>query len=172
VIFGLPGGANLPIYQHLPNSPIRHILVRHEHGAAHTADGYARTSGRVGVCLATSRPGELNLVTCLTNAHFDSVPLVAITGQVPTAKIGTDAFQESDVIGATLSATKHSYQVHDARDLEAVVRQAFHGARTGRPGAVLIDIPKDVQQQVVAGEQAPITQLRSHREPHLRTANL
>ncbi len=165
VIFGLPGGANLPIYQHLPGSPIRHILVRHEQGAAHMADGYARTSGQVGVCLATSGPGALNLVTGLATAHFDSVPVVAITGQVATATIGTDAFQESDVIGATLSVTKHSYQVHDARDLEAVVREAFHVARTGRPGAVLIDIPKDVQQQVVAGGPAQITRLRPHREP-------
>lgn len=165
VIFGLPGGANLPIYQHLPSSPIRHILVRHEQGAAHMADGYARTSGRVGVCLATSGPGALNLVTGLATAHFDSVPVVAITGQVATATIGTDAFQESDVIGSTMSVTKHSYQVQDARDLYAVVREAFQVARTGRPGAVLIDVPKDVQQQVVEGDSAEITRLRPHREP-------
>ncbi len=165
VIFGLPGGANLPIYQYLPGSPIRHILVRHEQGAAHMADGYARASGRVGVCLATSGPGALNLVTGLATAHFDSVPVVAITGQVATPTIGTDAFQESDVIGATMSVTKHSYQVHDARDLEAVAHEAFHVARTGRPGAVLIDIPKDVQQQIVEGEPAQITRLRPHREP-------
>ncbi|HVD03574.1 MAG TPA: biosynthetic-type acetolactate synthase large subunit [Candidatus Dormibacteraeota bacterium] len=165
VIFGLPGGANLPIYQHLPNSPIRHVLVRHEQGAAHMADGYARTSGRVGVCLATSGPGALNLITGLATAHFDSVPVVAITGQVATATIGTDAFQESDVIGSTLSVTKHSYQVHDARDLPAVVREAFHVARTGRPGAVLIDIPKDVQQQMVDGSESKIARLRPHRAP-------
>ncbi len=165
VIFGLPGGANLPIYQHLPKSPIRHVLVRHEQGAAHMADGYARTSGRVGVCLATSGPGALNLITGLATAHFDSVPVVAITGQVATATIGTDAFQESDVIGSTLSVTKHSYQVHDARDLPAVVREAFHVARTGRPGAVLIDIPKDVQQQIVEGSESKIARLRPHRAP-------
>ncbi len=148
-IFGLPGGANLPIYQYLPRFPLRHVLVRHEQGAAHMADGYARASGRVGVCLATSGPGALNLLTGLATAHFDSVPVVAITGQVATGSIGTDAFQESDVIGSSLSVTKHSYQVHDARQLPEVVAEAFQVARSGRPGAVLIDLPKDVQQQRV-----------------------
>ena len=149
-VFGIPGGANLPIYRHLPQFPIRHVLVRHEQGAAHMADGYARTTGRVGVCLATSGPGALNLITGLATAHFDSVPIVALTGQVASGAIGTDAFQESDVIGSSLSVTKHSYQVLDARDLPGVVAEAFHVARSGRPGAVLIDIPKDVQQQLVA----------------------
>ena len=165
VMFGLPGGANLPIYQHLPATPIRHVLVRHEQGAAHMADGYARASGRVGVCLATSGPGALNLVTGLATAQFDSVPVVALTGQVANSAIGTDAFQESDVIGSTMSVTKHSYQVHDAGDLAATIHEAFHVARTGRPGVVLVDIPKDVQQQVIAGGASTITRLRPHRGP-------
>ncbi len=163
-VFGIPGGANLPIYQHLPDFPIRHILVRHEQGAAHMADGYARASGRVGVCLATSGPGALNLITGLATAHFDSVPVVAITGQVAAPTIGTDAFQESDVIGSCLSVTKHSYQVQHADDLEEIVAEAFHVARTGRPGAVLIDIPKDVQQALV-GPKRPLGRHRVHRAP-------
>ena len=164
-VFGIPGGANLPIYQHLPDFPLRHVLVRHEQGAAHMADGYARASGKVGVCVATSGPGALNLITGLATAHFDSVPVVAITGQVAAASIGTDAFQESDVIGSSLSVTKHSYQVLDAADIPGVVEEAFHIARTGRPGAVLIDIPKDVQQQRVIGVAGPIMRQRPHRAP-------
>ncbi|HVA21696.1 MAG TPA: biosynthetic-type acetolactate synthase large subunit [Candidatus Micrarchaeia archaeon] len=164
-IFGFPGGANLPIYQFLPNFPLRHVLVRHEQGAAHMADGYARASGRVGVCLATSGPGALNLITGLATAHYDSVPVVAITGQVATHQIGTDAFQESDVIGSSLSVTKHSYQIHDARELPAVVAEAFHVATTGRPGVVLIDIPKDVQQALVANPLGAITRARAHQAP-------
>src|SRR5487761_1890957 len=145
-VFGYPGGAILPAYDALKFSNIHHVLVRHEQGAAHMADGYARASGKVGVCVATSGPGALNLITGLATAHFDSVPVVAITGQVAAASIGTDAFQESDVIGSSLSVTKHSYQVLDAADIPGVVEEAFHIARTGRPGAILIDIPKDVQQ--------------------------
>ena len=164
-LFGIPGGANLPIYQHLPNFPLRHVLVRHEQGAAHMADGYARASGKVGVCVATSGPGALNLITGLATAHFDSVPVVAITGQVAAATIGTDAFQESDVIGSSLSVTKHSYQVLDAADIPGVVAEAFHIARTGRPGAVLIDVPKDVQQQRVIEVADPIERQRPHRAP-------
>ena len=164
-VFGIPGGANLPIYQHLPDFPLRHILVRHEQGAAHMADGYARASGRVGVCLATSGPGALNLITGLATAHFDSVPVVAITGQVPAAAIGTDAFQESDVIGSSLSVTKHSYQILDATEIPGVVAEAFHIARTGRPGVVLIDIPRDVQQQLATESAEPIRRQRPHRAP-------
>ncbi|HUY98200.1 MAG TPA: biosynthetic-type acetolactate synthase large subunit [Verrucomicrobiae bacterium] len=164
-IFGLPGGANLPIYQYLPDFPLRHVLVRHEQGAAHMADGYARASGRVGVCLATSGPGALNLITGLATAHFDSVPVVAITGQVPTTQIGTDAFQESDVIGSSLSVTKHSYQIHDARELPGVVAEAFHVATTGRPGVVLIDVPKDVQQALVSDPLGAIARARAHQAP-------
>ena len=143
-IFGYPGGVVLPIYDELYNAPIRHILVRHEQAAAHAADGFARASGRVGVCLATSGPGACNLVTGIATAYMDSVPIVALTGQVPTNLLGNDAFQEADISGITLPITKHSYLVKDTRDLSRVVREAFHIARTGRPGPVLIDIPKDI----------------------------
>src|SRR5438093_5308815 len=146
-IFGYPGGANLPLYQHLPEHPkLKHILVRHEQGAAHMADGYARASGRPGVVFATSGPGALNLVTGLCTAYMDSVPMVAITGQVPSTVVGRDAFQESDVIGATSSVTKHSYLVTRIDQLPRVIHEAFHIATTGRPGPVLVDICRDVQQ--------------------------
>ena len=148
-IFGYPGGANLPIYQHLPEHPrLKHILVRHEQGAAHMADGYARACGRPGVVFATSGPGALNLVTGLCTAYMDSVPMVAITGQVNSTQVGRDAFQESDVIGATSSVTKHSYLVTSIDQLPRVIHEAFHIATTGRPGPVLIDVCKDVQQAV------------------------
>ncbi|TMD73111.1 MAG: biosynthetic-type acetolactate synthase large subunit [Chloroflexi bacterium] len=146
-IFGYPGGANLPIYQHLPEHPkLKHILVRHEQGAAHMADGYARACGKPGVVFATSGPGALNLVTGLCTAYMDSVPMIAITGQVNSTQVGRDAFQESDVIGATSSVTKHSYLVTKIDQLPRVIHEAFHIATTGRPGPVLIDICKDVQQ--------------------------
>jgi acetolactate synthase-1/2/3 large subunit len=146
-IFGYPGGANLPIYQRLPDHPkLRHILVRHEQGAAHMADGYARASGKAGVALATSGPGALNLVTGLATAFMDSVPLIAITGQVNSNVVGRDAFQESDVIGCTTPVTKHSYLVTHIEDLPRAIKEAFHIATTGRPGPVLIDVCKDVQQ--------------------------
>jgi acetolactate synthase I/II/III large subunit len=146
-IFGYPGGANLPIYQHLPEHPkLKHILVRHEQGAAHMADGYARACGKPGVVFATSGPGALNLVTGLATAYMDSVPMIAITGQVASTQVGRDAFQETDVIGATSSVTKHSYLVTNIDQLPRVIHEAFHIASTGRPGPVLIDICKDVQQ--------------------------
>src|SRR3989449_4039927 len=145
-IFGYPGGANLPIYQHLHEHPkLKHILVRHEQGAAHMADGYARACGKPGVVFATSGPGALNLVTGLCTAYMDSVPMIAITGQVISTQVGRDAFQESDVIGATSSVTKHSYLVTKIDHLPRVIHEAFHIATTGRPGPVLIDICKDVQ---------------------------
>jgi len=147
VIFGYPGGANLPIYQRLPEHPaLRHVLVRHEQGAAHMADGYARATGKPGVVFATSGPGALNLVTGLATAFMDSVPMVAITGQVNTSVVGRDAFQESDVIGCTLPVTKHNYLVTRVEDLAPCIRKAFHLATTGRPGPVLVDVCKDVQQ--------------------------
>jgi len=147
LIFGYPGGANLPIYQRLPGHPkLKHILVRHEQGAAHMADGYARACGKPGVVFATSGPGALNLVTGLCTAYMDSVPMIAITGQVNSTQVGRDAFQESDVIGATSSVTKHSYLVTRIDQLPRVIHEAFHIATTGRPGPVLIDICKDVQQ--------------------------
>ncbi|MDE4907143.1 biosynthetic-type acetolactate synthase large subunit [Methanogenium marinum] len=148
-IFGYPGGTVLPIYDELYDSSLRHILVRHEQAAVHAADGYARASGRVGVCLATSGPGACNLVTGIANAYMDSVPIVAITGQVPTTLLGNDAFQESDITGITLPITKHSYLVNNVAELGNVVHEAFYIAGTGRMGPVLIDIPKDVQTDVV-----------------------
>ena len=145
VIFGFPGGALLPLYDVLPQySQLRHILVRHEQGAAHAADGYARATGKVGVCLATSGPGACNLVTGIANAHLDSSPVVAITGQVARPFIGKDAFQEIDITGITVPITKHNYLVLRADDLATMVKEAFHIARSGRPGPVLLDIPRDV----------------------------
>ncbi|MDD1675749.1 MAG: biosynthetic-type acetolactate synthase large subunit [Methanomicrobiales archaeon] len=143
-IFGYPGGSVLPIYDELYNSSLQHILVRHEQAAAHAADGYARASGRVGVCLATSGPGACNLVTGIATAYMDSVPMVALTGQVPTTLLGNDAFQESDITGITMPITKHNYLVKDPRDLGRVLMESFYIARTGRPGPVLVDLPKDV----------------------------
>ncbi len=146
VIFGILGGAILPVYDTLPQYPqLRHILVRHEQGAAHAADGYARATGKVGVCFATSGPGATNLVTGIANAHLDSVPVVAITGQVARPFIGKDAFQEIDITGITQPITKHNYLVLDAASLAKVVKEAFYLARSGRPGPVLIDLPRDVQ---------------------------
>ena len=144
VIFGYPGGVVIPIYDALFDSDIRHILVRHEQGAAHAADGYARATGKTGVCMATSGPGATNLVTGIANAYLDSVPLVAITGQVPRPLIGKDAFQEIDITGITLPITKQNYLVHEASSLPRIIKEAFYLARTGRPGPVLIDVPKDV----------------------------
>ena len=145
VIFGYPGGQVLPLYDTLPQFPkLRHILVRHEQGAAHAADGYARVTGKVGVCLATSGPGATNLVTGIANANLDSIPIVAITGQVPRASIGKDAFQEVDITGITLPITKYNYLVMEASSVARVVKEAFYIAHTGRPGPVLIDIPRDV----------------------------
>ncbi len=150
VLFGYPGGAIMPFYHALPEYPaLRHILVRHEQAAAHAADGYARASGRVGVCVATSGPGATNLVTGLATAHMDSSPVVAITGQVSRPMIGRDAFQETDIVGITLPITKQSFLVQDAADLADVVREALTLAEAGRPGPVLIDVPKDVQNQKV-----------------------
>jgi len=143
-IFGYPGGQVLDIYDAIFDSDINHYLVRHEQGAAHAADGYARATGKPGVCLATSGPGATNLVTGIANAYMDSVPLVAITGQVPCHLIGKDSFQEADITGITLPITKHSYLVKDVADLPRVIKEAFHIATTGRPGPVLIDIPKDI----------------------------
>lgn len=150
VIFGYPGGAILPTYDAMTKYPqIRHVLVRHEQGAAHMADGYARATGRVGVAIATSGPGATNLVTGIATAMMDSSPIVCITGQVPRGTIGSDAFQECDITGITIPVTKHNYLVADVRELPHIIREAFHIARTGRPGPVLIDIPKDVQNEKI-----------------------
>src|ERR1700690_1792320 len=148
VFFGYPGGVVLPLYDVLGDYPeLRHVLVRHEQGGAHAADGYARVTGRVGVCLGTSGPGATNLVTGIGTALLDSIPMVAITGNVPGALIGKDAFQEIDINGITLPMTKHNYLVRNADDLPRVFAEAFHIARTGRPGPVHIDITKDALQQ-------------------------
>ncbi|MDP4126075.1 MAG: biosynthetic-type acetolactate synthase large subunit [Bacillota bacterium] len=144
VIFGYPGGVLLSLYDALLDSPIRHILGRHEQGVVHAADGYARVSGKVGVCLATSGPGATNLVTGIANAYLDSIPMVVLTGQVPTSLLGTDAFQEADITGITMPITKHAYLVKDASEIPRIVKEAFYLARTGRPGPVLIDLPKDI----------------------------
>jgi len=144
-IFGISGGAVIHLYHALPEYPIHHVLMRHEQGAAHAADGYARATGKVGVCIATSGPGATNLVTGLATAHMDSSPVVAITGQVATSLIGTDAFQEVDIVGISQPITKHNYLVTDIGELPTVIKEAFYIARTGRPGPVLIDIAKDVQ---------------------------
>ena len=146
VMFGIPGGAILPLYDPIIDSPIRHILCRHEQGAAHAADGYAQATGEPGVCVATSGPGVTNLVTGLASAYMDSIPVVAITGQVPRWAVGGDAFQECDSTGITMPITKHNYLVMDPQELPRIINEAFHIAKTGRPGPVLVDIPKDVLQ--------------------------
>ncbi len=146
VVFGYPGGAIMPAYDAMLKSSIKHVLVRHEQGAAHMADGYARASGRVGVCVATSGPGATNLVTGIATAMLDSIPMVCVTGQVASKYIGSDAFQETDITGVTLPITKHNYLVTRAEDIAPMLRQAFYVARSGRPGPVLVDITKDAQQ--------------------------
>ena len=164
VIFGYPGGSLLPIYDVLYDTKdIRHILVRHEQGAAHAADGYARASGKVGVCMATSGPGATNLVTGIATASMDSVPIIAITGQVPTFAIGKDAFQEADITGITMPITKHNYLLTSAADIPRVLKEAFHIAATGRPGPVLIDFPRDVQQAELEFEYPDRVELRGYR---------
>ncbi len=146
VIFGYPGGAVIDIYDELPRHPLKHILVRHEQGAIHAADGYARASGKTGCCLVTSGPGATNTVTGIATAYMDSIPVVIITGQVPTPLIGNDAFQEVDIVGITRPCTKHNYLVKDVASLALTIRRAFYLARSGRPGPVLVDLPKDVMQ--------------------------
>jgi len=170
-IFGYPGGAALPIYDALfQQDEVQHILVRHEQGAGHMAEGYARSTGKVGVVLVTSGPGATNVVTPLTDALMDSVPIVVITAQVPTALIGSDAFQECDTVGITRSCTKHNYLVKNVADLPRVLHEAFHIARTGRPGPVLIDIPKDVQFAMGTYYGADEISTTRHKSYHPATA--
>ena len=170
VVFGIPGGQVLPAYDPLFDSKkVRHILVRHEQGAGHAATGYAQATGRVGVCMATSGPGATNLVTALADANMDSVPMVAITGQVPRALIGTDAFQEADICGITLPVTKHNFLVQEGKDLPRILAEAFHLASTGRPGPVLVDIPKDILQEETTFSWPPVLDLPGYRptvHPH------
>jgi len=171
VIFGIPGGTILPTYDPLFDSSIRHILVRHEQGAGHAATGYAAASGKVGVCMATSGPGATNLVTALADAHMDSVPIVAITGQVAAPMIGTDAFQEADIVGITMPVTKHSFLVTDPDEIPARIAEAFHIASTGRPGPVLVDIAKSAQQAGTEFRWPPQTELPGYHpitKPHIK----
>ncbi|HUW65801.1 MAG TPA: biosynthetic-type acetolactate synthase large subunit [Spirochaetia bacterium] len=163
VVFGYPGGAILPVYDELRNSSIKHVLVRQEQGAVHMANGYARATGRVGVVIVTSGPGATNAVTGIANAYMDSVPVVVITGQVPTSQVGTDAFQEVDITGITLPVTKHNYLVKDVEQLSRVLKSAFHIASTGRPGPVLIDLPKDVSTAHLKFDYSGPVQLRGYK---------
>ncbi len=162
-IFGYPGGAVIDIYDALSKTDIRHILVRHEQGAVHAADGYSRASGRVGVCLVTSGPGATNTVTGIASAFMDSIPVVVLTGQVPTHLIGNDAFQEVDIVGITRSCTKHNYLVTKAEDLAGTLKEAFYLARSGRPGPVLVDIPKDIARTMVQFTMPEESNLKSYR---------
>src|SRR5687767_9468377 len=169
VVFGIPGGAILPAYDPLFDSHVRHVLVRHEQGAGHAATGYAQATGRVGVCMATSGPGATNLVTPLADAYMDSVPLVAITGQVPTAAIGTDAFQEADIRGITMPITKHNFLITDPDEIPQRIAEAFHLAATGRPGPVLVDISKDALQATTDFSWPPRLELPGYKpttRPH------
>ena len=163
VIFGYPGGSVLPLFDKLYDAGLNFILTRHEQGAAHAADGYSRATGKVGVCLATSGPGATNLVTGIATAYMDSIPMVAITGQVKTSLIGNDAFQEADVTGITRPITKHNYLVKDIKDLSRIIREAFYIASTGRPGPVLVDIPVDIQQQEYEFSWPEKVELRSYK---------
>lgn len=163
ILFGYPGGQIIPFYNELYDSNMRHILVRHEQAAAHAADGYARATGKTGVCVSTSGPGATNLVTGIATAYMDSVPIVALTGQVPTSMIGNDAFQEADITGITQPITKHNYLVQDAKELPRIVKEAFHIASTGRPGPVLIDLPKDVQNTEIDFYYPEKVELRGYK---------
>jgi len=162
-IFGYPGGTVINIYNDLVDYPIKHILTRHEQAAVHAADGYARATGKVGVAIATSGPGATNTVTGIATAYMDSIPMVIITGQVPTPLIGNDAFQEADIIGITRPITKHNYLVKDVKDLARIVKQAFYIARTGRPGPVLIDLPKDVQLATTSFAYPDTVEIRGYK---------
>ncbi len=172
LIFGYPGGAVIDLYHELPKHPeINHILVRHEQGAAHAADGYARASGKVGVCLATSGPGATNTVTGLATAYSDSIPMVLITGQVHTHLIGNDAFQEVDIVGITRPCTKHNYLVKDLKQLPRIIREAFHLARSGRPGPVLVDFPKDLMIQKIEFVWPEDVRMRSYNPTYRPNLN-
>lgn len=162
-LFGYPGGQIIPFYNELYDSDLRHILVRHEQAAAHAADGYARATGKTGVCVSTSGPGATNLVTGIATAYMDSVPIVALTGQVPTSLIGNDAFQEADITGITQPITKHNYLVQSPEDIPRIVKEAFHIASTGRPGPVLIDLPKDVQNIEIELQYPDKVELRGYK---------
>src|SRR5689334_24277476 len=163
VVFGYPGGAVLFIYDELfKQDKVKHVLVRHEQGAAHAADGYSRSSDKVGVCLVTSGPGVTNAVTGIATAYMDSIPMVVLTGQVPTHAIGEDAFQECDTVGITRPCVKHNFLVRDVRDLATTIKKAFHIAATGRPGPVVVDIPKDVSMARTPYHYPASVEMRSY----------
>src|SRR5271170_7283353 len=163
-VFGYPGGAVLNIYDALfQQDQVKHVLVRHEQGAAHAADGYSRSSHKTGVCLVTSGPGVTNAVTGIATAYMDSIPMVVITGQVPTHAIGQDAFQECDTVGITRPCVKHNFLVKDVRELAATIKKAFYVARSGRPGPVLVDIPKDITAQRAEFDYSQPVEMRSYR---------
>src|SRR6187401_2471167 len=172
VIFAYPGGASMEIHQSLTKSKIRTILPRHEQGGSFAAEGYARATGRAGVCMGTSGPGATNLVTAIADAYMDSCPLIAITGQVNQSMIGRGAFQETDIIGVTLPIVKHSYLITDVNDIPRIVKEAFYIAQSGRPGPVVIDFPKNVQQQKTQPVWPTLEQikegLRGYKQPELR----
>ena len=171
IIFGFPGGAVIDIYDELVKTDINHVLVRHEQGAVHAADGYARASGKVGVCLVTSGPGATNTVSGIASAYMDSVPIVILTGQVNTDLIGNDAFQEVDIVGITRPCTKHNYLVKDVKDLGRIIREAFYIAKSGRPGPVLVDLPKDVVQATATYKPLKDIRLKSYKptyEPNMK----
>src|SRR4029079_8953924 len=163
VVFGLPGGANIPTYDALHDAGIRHVLARHEAGGGHAAEGYAKATGKVGVCLATSGPGATNVVTPIQDAMMDSVPTVFITGQVRTDLLGTDGFQEADVLGITMPAVKHSFMIQHPLELPRALHEAFSLARTGRPGPVVVDTPTDLSRADIPYE--PVTHLRLPATP-------
>ncbi len=168
-IFGFPGGAVIDLYDELLDSDIKHVLVRHEQGAVHAADGYARASGKVGVALLTSGPGATNGVTAIATAYMDSIPVVVFTGQVPRALIGNDAFQEVDIVGITRPCTKHNYLVSDPNELVATIREAFYLASSGRPGPVLIDLPKDVVASMMSFPDKKPIKMKTYQptvDPH------
>ena len=166
-IFGFPGGAVIDIYHQIPNYPIQHFLVRHEQGAVHAADGYARSTGKTGVCLVTSGPGATNTVTGIATAYMDSIPVVIFTGQVPTPLIGNDAFQEVDIVGITRPCTKHNYLVKDVKSLAKTIKEAFYIASTGRPGPVLVDLPKDVMQAKTTYDYPETISMRSYNPNYI-----
>jgi len=166
-IFGFPGGAVIDIYNEIPNYPVQHFLVRHEQGAVHAADGYARSTGKTGVCLVTSGPGATNTVTGIATAYMDSIPMVIFTGQVPTPLIGNDAFQEVDIVGITRPCTKHNYLVKDVKSLARTIKEAFYIASTGRPGPVLVDLPKDVMQAKTTYKYPESISLRSYNPNYI-----
>ena len=172
LIFGYPGGTVINIYDDLMDSPIKHVLTRHEQAAVHAADGYARATGKVGVAIATSGPGATNTITGIATAYMDSIPMVIITGQVPTPLIGNDAFQEADIIGITRPITKHNYLVRDVKELATIVKKAFYIARSGRPGPVLIDLPKDVQVATAKFDYPETVELRGYKPTYSGNARM